>query len=130
MASSGDAALQDHIRRLRELGGFGGKSAPLVARAAEAGFRERAARGVGPDGKPWQLTKTGDKPLQNVVPVVRAVGTVVVMRLEGHRARHHLGAIKGKIKREILPNKRTPETMARAIDEVITGEFQRIMGTK
>ncbi len=118
------------MRRLRELGGFGGKSATLVARAVEADSRKQSARGVGPDGKPWPLTKTGQRPLQDVAAVVRAVGTTVVMRLKGHRARHHLGAVRGKIKREILPNKRIPEQMTRAIDKVITGEFQRIMGTK
>jgi len=127
--ANGDAVLQDHVRRLRELAGFGGKSAPLVAKAVEAETRKNAARGVGPDGKPWQLTKEGKKPLQDVVPEVRAVGTTVVMRLKGHRARHHIGAVQGKIKREILPNKRIPETMTRAIDKVITGEFGRIMGT-
>lgn len=122
--------MQDHIRRLRELAGFGGRSAPLVARAVEAESRKASARGVGPDGKPWQLTKAGKKPLQNVVPVVRAVDTAVVMRLEGHRARHHLGIAKGKIRREILPSERIPDQMVTAIDKVITDEFERIMGAK
>lgn len=128
--ADGSAVLRDHVRRLRKLAGFGGASAEKVARALKSEVRKQVAAGLGPDGRPLQLTQEGKRPLQKAdeAITVDAVGSTVVMRTMGHHARHHHGAVKGKIKRLLLPTADIPKPMVRAITRVMNGEFRKIMG--
>jgi len=127
--ADGFAALDRQIRRIRELGQLAEESAPAVAAAVKKEVTAQIARGVGPDGKPWKPTKSGEKPLQNAgkALTVRAVGPVVVLRLTGYHARHHLGAVKGGVRRPILPTRRIPDPVTRAIKTVVTRQFRKVM---
>lgn len=126
------AQLQAQIARLKSLTSLGKDAAPVVAAAVKKDTAKQVASATGPDGRAWKLTKDGRVPLRNAAAHVQvtAVGNVVLMRLEGHHARHHLGAVRGKVKREIIPTERMPDPMTKTIERVITGEFERVMGGK
>lgn len=130
--ADGHAALERHIRRLRELDKLGERAAPAVAKALERELVANVRAGVGPDGTPWPATEDGHKPLQGASKAlsVRAVGTVVVARLTGIHARHHLGAVRGGVRRPILPTKTIPEPVTKAIASVLEDEFKRTMGVR
>ena len=131
MAHDGSIALNAQIAKLRRLGPALTKGgAPAVALAVRGELAAQIAAGTGPDGRAWKPTKAGTPPLRNAAAAltVRAVGTVVVATLSGVEARHHLGAVKGKVKREILPTGKIPDPVTRAITRVVTAEFEAIMG--
>lgn len=130
--ADGATELRRQIARLRELGNLTTVSAPAVARTVKAETLKQTRKGVGPDGKAWTPIKTGERPFKNVAQnlKVSAIGSTVVMILTKHHARHHLGAVKGGIKRPIIPTDKIPEPMTRAITRVATGEFHRIMETE
>lgn len=118
------------IDALRNIAGFGGESAPDVAKELAVEVRKQVARGENPRGQKWALTREGKQPLVNAAKAVsvRALGTRVVMRITGHHARHHFGAVWGKVKRELIPNERIPDPMVRAIERVLAKRFDKIMG--
>lgn len=120
--------MDRQIARLRTLSGFVGASAPAVAVAVKRELTTQIAAGTGPDGKAWKPTKAGTPPLRGAAGAltVRAVGTVVLATLTGVEARHHLGAVKGAVKRPILPTGKIPDPVSRAIERVLTGEFAAI----
>lgn len=122
--------MDDWIARLRELEELPSRSAPKVAVALDRELHANVAREVGPDGKPWPPTEAGTPALKNLDSHLRvkAVGSVVIAELEGHYARHHLGAVRGRKKRPILPSGELTAPMARAVKSVVTGEFRAIMG--
>lgn len=126
----GFAALDAQIKKLRELGEIPTRVAPKVAQSAKREIARNVQAQRGPDGKPWAKGKQGQPVLRGAGKAVRAsaVGSVVVLTLDDHHARHHLGAVKGKVKREILPTTKIPRPMTKAIERVVTGEFRAIMG--
>lgn len=133
MAKDGSIALDAQIAKLRRLATFVGGSAPVVALAVKREIGAQIAAGRGPDGKAWKPTKAGTPALRGAAGAltVKAIGSVVVATLTGVEARHHFGAVKGKVKREILPTGKIPDPVTRAITRVLTGEFNAIMaGTK
>jgi hypothetical protein len=73
---------------------------------------------LSPDGTPWQKTKAGEQPLQNAAKAltVVAVGNTVVATLRGPEALHHLGAVKGHIRRQILPTRAIPDSAVKALE--------------
>jgi len=127
--SDGAAALDAQIARLRRLPTLVQSAAPGVARALELELQKQIAAGEGPGGAAWRPRADGSKPLQNAAKAltVTAVSTVVIARITGVEARHHLGAVRGKVKRQILPTAGLPQPMARAIETVVTREFTKIM---
>jgi hypothetical protein len=126
----GSIVMRRQIARLRDLPGLVTRIAPAVARAIEGEIVAQTKRGVGPDGKAWEKTEDGHVPLQHVEKdlSVRAVGSVVVVRLDGVYARHDVGAVKGGKRRQIIPSGALTEPISRAIDKVATAEFTRAMG--
>jgi hypothetical protein len=128
--ADGEQTLARWIAQLNELGELPARSAPKIAVALKREIEANVARQVGPDGKPWPATEAGTPALKNVGSHLRvvAVGSVVIAELEGHYARHHLGAVRGKRKRQILPSGKLTEPMTRAVKSVVTGEFHAIMG--
>jgi hypothetical protein len=124
------AELNAQIARLRELPGLVGRIAPDVAEALEDELVAQAGRQEGPDGKPWPKTESGKPALEHMRAHlrVRAVGTTVVARLEGHYALHDLGAGRGGVRRRTLPSSGIPDPVARAIDRIATAEFAATMG--
>lgn len=128
--ASGHAELAAYLRRLRALPTLAERAAPEVADALGREMTAQIARGEGPNGRKWKRTEAGQLPLQGAAANlrIRPVGTTVVMRLDGHHARHHLGAVKGKVVRRILPTGGIPDPLTKAIKVVVTKEFKRTMG--
>lgn len=127
--SAGHESLRGMISRLRQLRQLPEQAAPKVAVALDGEIKKSIAKGTAPDGTPWPKTKDGRQALQSAgkALTVNAVGSVVVARLDGHIARHHLGAVKGKVKRQILPSAKLSKPISKAINTVVTGEFRKTM---
>jgi hypothetical protein len=126
------ADLRAMIAKLRELDGMVERAAPEIAKAVERELGAQVAAGLGPDGKPLRPTKDGRQPLQNAARAirVRAVGTVIVAKVEGHHALHHLGRARGGIRRPLIPTETTTEPVAKAIEKTLTAEFRKTMGAR
>lgn len=126
------AELQGWIDKLNTLDDLPSEVAKDVAPALDAKIRANISAGVDPEGKPWQLTKEGKKPLTNAgaALTVRAISSVVQAKLEGHVALHHLGAAKGNVRRQILPSSRLPQPMTEAVKQVAIKRFDAHMKGK
>ena len=116
--------LAAHIRKVKTLARLASDAAPKVARALEQSIQESISAGRAPDGTPWKPRKDGGRPLQNAGAALVAVTQekAVAVVLEGVEARHHYGAVRGKVKRQILPVKLEPR-MTQAITAVCEAEF-------
>lgn len=127
--SSGNAALRQMLGKLQELERFPERVAPKVAKVVERELRVQLRRGDGPDGKQWRQTKDGRRPLRNAGDAVRVrvEGDVVVVQIDGHHARHHLGAVRGAVRRPIIPTRRIPNVVTRSIKKVLDAEFSDLM---
>ena len=117
------------IGRLRDLEDLPEVVAPEVADAVRDELEKQVARGVGPDGRPWKLTRDGRRPLRGAAKAtsIKAIGSVVVMDLGGPEARHNLGAVRGKVRRPVLPTRRIPDPMVRAIRRVVEQRAIRML---
>jgi hypothetical protein len=127
--ADGRAELQRQIAKLRGLSNLAPRIAPEVARELERELRENVAAGRGPDGKPWEPTKDGRRPLKNAARQVSAsaVGTVIIARVDGIEARHHVGAVRGGTARPMIPTGSIPDPVSRAIEAVATRAFDEHM---
>lgn len=99
-------SLDERIRRLQRLSKLNTVVAADVLGVMQQTLERGFQRGVGSDGQPWQRTKDGRVPLRNAPSEIQytTVNDVVIVALDwGRHARHHVGAVKGKIKRPILP---------------------------
>ena len=125
--ADGRATLQAQIARLRKLKSFVTRVAAKVATAAREEILAGVAQATGPDGKPWLPTEDGHKPLQNAGKALsaKAVGTVVLVELEGVEARPDRGKVRGGTRRPSLPTAGLPDSMARAIEKVVNDELAR-----
>lgn len=128
--SGAPTVLKSWTERIGNLGTMVESARPKLVRALEKVIADQVARGEDPTGKAWQKTKQGAQPLTRAARAVdvRASGNVITASISGHHARHHLGAVKGKIKRRILPSKKLPNPYAKAVRRVLVAEFNRIMG--
>jgi hypothetical protein len=124
--------LDAMIQKIKAVGLIPKEVAPQVADALRAEITKNIAAGVDPGGKPWKLTEKGEKPLKNAAASldVKAVGTVVLAKLTGPVALHHLGAARGHIRRQVLPSSRLPQPMTQAIKAVLTKAFKAKTGAK
>jgi len=132
VADAGLTEIDAMLARIRALPGMVERSAPEVAKALDGEIRRTIAAGTTPDGVPWKPTKDGRKPLQNAAKALttKAIGTVVLARLDGIEARHHLGAVRGSSKsnwlaRPILPSKQIPKPVTAAIHTALKTEFAK-----
>lgn len=131
--SAGHAKLQEMIERLRTLGATLGKtSAPEVRDALEADLRATTAAGTAPDGTPWEPKQDGGKPLVGVDRdiTVTATGNKILATLRGKYVRHHFGTARGGVRRQVLPTRKIPDALSRAIGAVLSKNFHKIMGGK
>lgn len=122
-------ALDAEIQRIRSLGRIGEELAPEAAKALDAEIRKDVAAGKDPSGNAWQPTKDGKRPLANAAKSVAttAIGSVVLVTLSGVEARHHLGAVKGKIKRQIIPDAKLPKPVIAALKRLSGDAFAKHM---
>ncbi len=129
--TDGAAVMAEQIARLRALPKeLLEQAARDIAPELERELRAQIARGVGPDGKPWPPTQAGDQALPNAARAlsVRATGTVVLARLDGVHALHHLGRVRGGVRRQILPTGALPDPFSRAIKRVLELRFASATG--
>ena len=128
-------------RAIDKITGFRAKVARLEG-LAEATVQETArvlkgelARSTGAQqsmgGQAWPRRRDGTaKPV--LVNAARAVafriqGLTVTLTLTGHYARHHLGVIRGNVRRAILPSKPDFSMLSPRIEDGATKAFRGIM---
>lgn len=119
------------IARVRQLGDLVDEAAPEIAKALELELQLQIAAARGPGGAAWAPRKSdGGKALQGAAAqlTVRVVGRVVIARLVGVEARHHLGYVRGGVQRQILPTAGIPDPMVRSIRKVLDRKFGELAG--
>jgi hypothetical protein len=126
---SGFEQIDRMVVSLKTLDKLGEKAAEDVARVVESELRRTIAAGTTPDGKPWQPTEAGERPLRNAAGAlgIAAVGSTVYVRLTGPEARHHKGRARGGIVREVIPTRGIPDAMAEHIRAVLAEHYERHM---
>jgi hypothetical protein len=125
--STGNEQLQSIIERVKAIGNLAEIAAPDVARAVEIDLRLSIADGTTPYGEKWKLTQEHQQPLQNAMKAlhVAAVGGTIYVRLTGPEARHHRGAVRGGVRRQVIPsNGKIPDRMAARIRKVLEEHFE------
>jgi len=123
------AKMRGFIKQLKSLDKFTRQVVDEAGNALEREVLASASRQQAPTGAAWTASKTGERVLRNVASNMRKTisGDVVTLTLSGHYARHHLGAVKGKIQRRILPSRNVPKPISGAIAQAITREFEKVM---
>ena len=127
---SGEADLLGMIDKLSAMTALNDELPGEVATALKLELEGQIARGEGPDGTPWEKTKDGKVPLQNAAKAltVTASGRAVIAELKGPEALHHLGAAKGKIKRQILPTRAMPDKFVAALKTAVATKIGDSLG--
>lgn len=124
-------ALRRQIKRIRLLeyvpAMIAGEVAARTAQIVENNVRAQ----VGPDGVPWAPSRTGRASMLQNAPArmeVRLINpTIIQFRLTGRYARHHLGAVRGKIARPIIPTRTVPQPVIRAIQEITRDAIENVI---
>lgn len=127
---TGESELDAMIARLRDLPKLARTVAPDCARVVESEIKRTIAAGTDPYGLPWAPKKQGGgKPLAGAAAVlgVAAVGSSIFVRLHGVEARHHMGRVRGRVTREIIPTRDIPPAMAAGMRRVISDAFLKVM---
>lgn len=105
---------------------------PQIVTAVQDDIGAQVARGETPDGEKWKLRiADGGRPLKNAAAAVSVTASrgVLLVSIDGHHAKHHLGAVKGKTRRRILPSSKTKDPYGDAIRGALTIRFRVIMGS-
>lgn len=115
------AALDAQIGRVQSLPLELPRVAQLAALEVRRIIAANIANGRAPDGTPWPATQDGRPALRDAMRSidVRAVGSSIVISVDGVEARHHLGAVKGGVRRELIPSNRIPGPVADALARVV-----------
>jgi len=106
------------------------EAAPVGAQKLDAVLRANISAGVAPDGSAWPLRLDGGKALQNAGDEleVKAEGTVILARISGPYALHHLGKARGHVQRRIIPTKFAPQPVVQAVEETLAEVMPRLLG--
>ena len=120
MAAETDA-LNAMIAHLRAIPDLVQSALPECAAECKAVIAENIAAQRGPDGTPWQPGAKGQPVLEDAVSAVEAIatGNTILIRVSGIEAKHHFGFVRGKIARPIIPTRKAPQPMTKAIERVI-----------
>lgn len=99
---------------------------PALAKSVRARIEETIAAGTTSYGEPWAPKQDGGQPLVNAASAVAvaAVGRTIYVRVMGVEARHHIGSVKGKRKRAIIPERGLPSAMANNMRAVLQRAFE------
>lgn len=130
MATSNDAAfaaLDAQLRCLRALPRSVETMTPKVAKALDTELRAQIDAGQAPDGTPWPPTEKGERALKNAgaALTVEAHGTVILAKLTGPTALHHMGHARGGVRRQVLPDSKMPDRLTAALERVSTDELRK-----
>lgn len=102
--SSGFAAIDDMIAKMRGFPRAIEAAAPKLAEDVKAKLAEDVRAQRAPDGTPWKPKKTGGAALVNAAGKITssAVGTVLLFKLSGPEVFHNFGTSRVP-KRQIFP---------------------------
>lgn len=117
------------IKRLQGLPSLVKDAAPVVADRVRSILQEGANAGVAPDGTPWPLTKKDSrKALPGAASAinVRAVGSVILMSVEGYWYYHQIGIRVPR--RALIPDGQLGRKLTDAMRQEISKAFNRKMG--
>lgn len=129
--ADGHAKLRAMIDRCRELPSELVKRAvPDIAHALKDDITNTASAGLTPDEEPWQEKQDGERALVGVEQDVEVTfsGSTILATLSGKFVRHHKGTARGGIRRQVLPTRKIPDSVTRAIGTVLRRHFSAIMG--
>ena len=124
------ADLKDIMRSIRKLEGLNQEAIGDCCVAVEKVMADNIERAVTPEGENWAPKKDGGKALVNAAKYlsVKPLNTMILVKLTGIEARHSIGTVRGKVKRQIVPTSSTvPENMQDAIKEQLTKHFERLV---
>lgn len=120
--------LDEMIRRLRGLAHLEDRILPEVARELETIIGENIAAQRGPDGKAWPVSPGGPVLLGAMKNItIKVIGRVVLIRVVGPEARHHLGLGRGRVQRMLIPTARLPGPMTEAIRRVAARKTAEVL---
>lgn len=119
--------LDEIIARLRAIPLVVEEALPEVARECEKIIAGNIKAQRGPDGEAWPKSLDGEPVLQGAMKnvTVRAIGRVLLARVVGPEARHHLGIIRGRVQRKLIPSKKIPGPFVEAIKRVVNKHLQK-----
>jgi hypothetical protein len=121
--------LDEIVARLRAIPRVVEEALPEVARECEKIIAGNIAAQRGPDGVPWPrpADRTQSIVLSHAMKsiTVRAIGRVLLARVGGIEARHHLGIIRGKVIRRMIPSKTIPGPFIEAIRRVVLARLHK-----
>ena len=119
-----DGGFEGILASMRELAA-NGLSMQAAADNVDAFMRSQLAKGQTPDGKTWQPTKKGTKPLKGAPSAYMqsVVGRSIVMKVLGRYAFHHFGAGNNPA-REQLPTGAMPKELGNAIRAGLVDDFK------
>lgn len=132
MSSENAAAMSEldaMIAKISALPDLAVMAAPRIAEVMRRDIEGTIDRAMSSEGEPWKPTAEGQKPLQHAAKALRvaAIGPVIYARLTGVEARHHLGRVRGGVKRSIIPTQGLPPRMAAEVQVVLEQTFSEVM---
>lgn len=128
--AKGAVQLRTHIAKIRDLKNLGRDSIKAIKKEIGKSIEAQVAAQTEPDGKPWKPRKVGSGAVLSRAAnqaKIASRGNVIAVTLTGHYARHQLGAVRGKVKRRIIPSKKLPDPYSDAIRKALGREFKRVM---
>lgn len=130
--SAATEALQSIIDSLGKMETLVADSMPALSAAVRAEVERTITAGTTAYGEQWQATKKGERPLRKAAAAVTVtpVNKTIYITLSGPEARHHLGRVKGKIKRGIIPERGLPSAMANSMRAVLERAFSDAVAAK
>jgi hypothetical protein len=124
MTIKSDGGFEAMLASMRDMA-TNGLPITTAASNVEAYMRSQLAKGESPEGKKWQPTKKGTKPLKGAPSAYMqsVVGKSIVMKVMGRYAFHHFGAGYSPT-REQLPTGTMPKEMGNAIRQGLVDDFK------
>jgi hypothetical protein len=114
------------IASTRSLSSLVEDSMPALTRVVRQDIERTIAAGTTSYGEPWAPKQDGSRPLVNAANALTVVpnGRTIYVQLTGAEARHHLGRVKGRRKRGIIPERGLPSSMANDMRAVLQRAFE------
>jgi hypothetical protein len=124
--SAATEALDAMIASTLSLGSLIDDAMPALSKAVQQNIERTIAAGTSAYGEPWAAKQDGSRPLVNAVSALTVVpnGRTIYVQVTGPEARHHLGRVKGKRKRGIIPERGLPSAMANDMRAVLERAFE------
>ncbi len=124
--SAATEALDAMIASTSSLGSLVNDAMPALAKAVKQSVERTIAAGTTSYNEPWAPKQDGSRPLVNAAGALTVVpnGRTIYVQLTGAEARHHLGRVKGKRKRGIIPERGLPSAMANDMRAVLQRAFE------